>query len=92
MFEEMGISCPLKEVFSFCYCVTFPNGLTENEHDHVLVGKSEGSVKPNPKEVEEYKWVSMKFLKSDIDKNPEIYTYWFKILLEKLPEKIASTD
>lgn len=92
LFEEMGISCSLKEAFSFCYRVTFPNGLTENEYDHVLMGKSESLPKPDPKEVEEWKWVSMKRLKSDIEKNPEIYTYWFKVLLEKLPEKIALID
>lgn len=85
LFEEMGISCELEEVFSFQYCATFPNGLTENEFDHVLVGKSDKLPKPNPKEVEEWKWISLHFLKADIRKNPEIYTYWFKVLLKKLP-------
>jgi len=27
-------------------------------------------------------------LKSDIKRNPEIYTYWFRILVEKLPKDL----
>ncbi|MGB9637541.1 MAG: NUDIX domain-containing protein [Microgenomates group bacterium] len=40
LLEEMGIDCKLEEIFSFSYCVKFSNGLTENELDHVLIGKS----------------------------------------------------
>jgi len=86
--EEMGIDCDLKEVFSFQYKVTFSNGLTENEYDHVLVGKSEAEPRPDPKEVDECKWADVKTLKSDIKRNPEIYTYWFRILVEKLPKDL----
>jgi len=41
LFEEMGIRCELEEIFSFSYRIEFPNGLTENEFDHVLIGKSD---------------------------------------------------
>jgi len=30
----------------------------------------------------------LKTLRTETRKNPEIYTYWFKVLLEKLPEKL----
>lgn len=89
LFEEMGIHCKLEEVFSFQYCVTFPNGLTENEYDHVLVGKNDSLPTPNPEEVEGWKWMSIKSLKADIKGNPEIYTSWFKILIDKLPKKFV---
>jgi len=87
LLEEMGIDCELEEVFSFSYCVSFPNGLIENELDHVLMGKSDDQPKPDSKEVEQWRWVSLRALRTEIRKNPEIYTYWFKILIEKLPEK-----
>ena len=87
LLEEMGVDCELEEIFSFSYRVDFPNGLTENEFDHVLMGKSDDQPKPDPKEVEQWRWVSLRALRTEIRKNPEIYTYWFKILIEKLPEK-----
>lgn len=88
LLEEMGVDCELEEIFSFSYRVDFPNGLTENELDHVLIGKSDSRPKPDPKEVEQWKWINLKTLRTEIRKNPEIYTYWFKVLLEKLPEKL----
>lgn len=87
LFEEMGLHCQLKEVFSFRYRVAFSNGLIENEYDHVLVGKSNDQPKTDSKEVEKWKWVEMKTLKKDIKANPEIYTYWFKLLIKKLPKE-----
>jgi len=89
LLEEMGINCELEEIFSFRYRVTFPNGLTENECDHVLIGRSDALPQPDPKEVEEWKWVKTEILKADMKKNPEIYTYWFKILMKKFPKNFV---
>jgi len=58
LLEEMGVDCELEEIFSFSYRVDFPNGLTENELDHVLIGKSDSRPKPDPKEVEQWKWIN----------------------------------
>jgi len=85
--KEMGFDCPLKEVFSFIYRVDFGNGLTENEYDHVFAGRFGGNPKPNPEEADGWKWVSMEELKADVKKNPQKYTYWFGLVLEKLSEK-----
>ena len=90
LFEEMGIKCKLKKLFSFRYQVTFANGLAENEYDHVLVGESDKLPKPDPKEVDDWKWVKMEALKTDIKKNPEIYAYWFKILMKKIERQPVS--
>ncbi len=78
----MGVDCELEEIFSFQYRVTFPNGLTENEYDHVLVGKNDACPDQNPEEVEGWKWVTMELLKAEMRKNPEIYTHWFKLLID----------
>jgi len=82
--EEMGFDVPLKEIFSFLYKVEFENGLTENELDHVFVGKFKGKPKPDPEEVGGWKWISLEDLKRDIKKNPEGYTYWLKSSLDNL--------
>ena len=81
--EEMGFVTELTEAFSFIYKAPFDNGLTEHELDHVLLGKSNIEPKINPKEVESYKWMTPKEIKIDIEKQPEIYTAWFKIIFEK---------
>jgi isopentenyl-diphosphate delta-isomerase len=81
--EEMGIECELKKIFDFIYKAVLKNGLIEHEYDHVFIGQFDGEPKLNPKEVEDCKWVLANSLKNDIDNNPEKYTPWFKIILEK---------
>ncbi|CAM1356975.1 MULTISPECIES: isopentenyl-diphosphate Delta-isomerase [Tenacibaculum] len=86
--EEMGFVCDLEEVFSFIYKAPFDNGLTEHELDHVLVGKFNDVPLINKAEVEAYKWMPLQEVKNDIDKKPEIYTEWFKIIFKESYEKI----
>lgn len=78
--EEMGFSCPLKEIFSFVYRAELGE-LTEHEFDHVLVGKFEGEPKPNPEEADDWKWMNFEQLKKDVKENPQNYTFWFKLIL-----------
>ncbi|WP_299123160.1 isopentenyl-diphosphate Delta-isomerase [uncultured Tenacibaculum sp.] len=87
--EEMGFVCELEEVFWFIYKAPFDNGLTEHELDHVMVGKFEGEPKINKEEVEAYKWMPLEDVKNDIEKQPEIYTEWFKIIFKESYEKIS---
>ena len=81
--EEMGFTCKLKKVFDFIYKVNFKNRLSENEFDNVFIGKFNGTPSPNPLEVDDWKWISIKALKKDIKKNPKKYTYWFKKILQE---------
>lgn len=80
--EEMGFDCDLKKRFNFIYQAKFANGLIENEYDHVFVGKFEHDFKPNLDEIDAWKWISINELKKDINKNPEKYTPWLKIILK----------
>lgn len=82
--EEMGFDCELIEAFSFKYKTAFDNGLTENEFDHVFVGKYNEEPISNMVEVNAYKWVDLKWLEKDIKDNQEIYTTWLKICFEKV--------
>jgi isopentenyl-diphosphate delta-isomerase len=81
--EEMGFDCDLKKIFTFEYKAEYDNLGSENEFDHVFFGKYEGLVFANTKEVEEWKWFGANELKHDLEKNPQIYTPWFKIALKK---------
>ena len=85
--EEMGFTCKLKEIFSFVYKVEFEDNLFENEYDHVFIGKYDGEVIPNKEEADDFKWADINYIKNDIKINPELYTYWFKTLINKIEDK-----
>ncbi|MDQ7092845.1 isopentenyl-diphosphate Delta-isomerase [Desulfosporosinus sp. PR] len=82
--EEMGVSCELKELFSFLYQVGFENKLIENEYDHIFIGTYNGICCPNFNEVEEYKWVNVNEIKLEMAISPQNYTYWFRCLFDKV--------
>jgi len=82
--QEMGFDCPLTKQFCFIYKCDFKNGLTEHEYLCVYFGRYDGSIKINPAEASTYKWISLKDLKKDIKMSPGKYTYWFKLIVEKI--------
>lgn len=83
LYEEMGFSVPLQELFSFIYKAPFDNGLTEHELDHVMVGYFEAEPTINPEEVAAWKWISLEELEQDLSRKPENYTVWFKIIFDR---------
>lgn len=85
--EEFGFDCSLKEHFSFIYKTDVGNGLTEHEFDHILTGVYEGKINPNPEEIMDYKWIMPQDLLDEMVKNPQSYTLWMKIGIEKLIAK-----
>ncbi|RYE41522.1 MAG: isopentenyl-diphosphate Delta-isomerase [Sphingobacteriales bacterium] len=82
--EEMAMTCELKHVFSFVYCADMPEGISENEYDHVFFGVSDQLPYPDPEEVEGYRYVDMNVLKTEIESNPDDYTAWLKICFERV--------
>ena len=80
--EEMWFDTKLDEIFQFHYTTHFDNWLTENEIDHVFLWYYDWEINLNPEEANDYKWLSIEKLKEDIAINPQIYTQWFKIILE----------
>ena len=84
LYEEMGMSCDLTIKTNFIYKSQFDNGLTEHELDYVLVGYSNQEPIINKDEVEHYKWQSISLIKEDIAANPNHFSFWFKLALEKI--------
>jgi isopentenyl-diphosphate delta-isomerase len=83
LFEEMGFKTDLKELFHFIYKAPFDNGLTEHELDHVMIGYYHEDPIVNPEEVEDWKWMKIEDIKTDMELNPAIYTVWFKIIFDE---------
>lgn len=84
LMEEMGLSTTLNYKTSFIYKAPFDNGLIEHEYDHVFTGISDTAPEINPNEVDSYKWVAVSDLKKEIAAQPDRFTVWFKIAIEKL--------
>ena len=82
--EEMGFDCELTALFSFIYYAKLENNLFEHELDHVFVGRFDGQPIPNPDEVGDWKWMQIDELKRDVRENPRHYTYWFKLILNRV--------
>ena len=80
--EEMGFTVDVDYLGSFIYKVEFENGLTEHEFDHMFSGYFDGKPNPNPEEVQDWKFVSMMDLMTDVEENPNHYTFWFRDILK----------
>jgi isopentenyl-diphosphate delta-isomerase type 1 len=77
LLEEMGLRIALESTGQFHYIAHFENGLTENELDHVFVGElTNQEIRPNPSEVEDYRWVAVSDLRKEIAENPSLFTPW----------------
>jgi len=74
----------MEEIFAFTYKTAVGNGLTKHEFDHVLFGKFDGVPKLNPEEAMDWKWISLSDLEKEIKKNPDKYTPWLKIVLDRV--------
>lgn len=86
--EELGIDCPVQKVMDFTYKAILDQGLTEHEFDHVFVGQyEEESIPFEPAEVCEVKWLPYDMLMTDIREHPDLYTEWFKIIMERADRK-----
>jgi len=83
LMEEMGFEAPLKHLFSFIYKADMGNGLTEHELDHVMQGQYDDIPMINLEEVASWKWMTPNKIKEDIQRAPEFYTAWFKIIFDK---------
>ena len=84
-FEEMGIQVDIHEVFEISYEEKLENGLWENEYDHIFIGKYlQNNFNLNPEEIQNIKSISLDDLKTDLQENPENYTFWFKLIFGKM--------
>ena len=89
--EELGFSVPLMSSFSFIYEAKLENDLIEHELDHVLIGRYSDEPIMNPEEVEDWKYMSLSDLDSDMKQHPELYTIWFQIIFERVRKELEQS-
>lgn len=89
--QELGIhDAPLQKVLAFTYSAGFGE-YAENEYCALLVGKYEGQVQANEEVVADYKHVYLSEVEKDVRENPNRYTPWFKIALNKFIEYMGDS-
>ena len=75
--DELGVAgCAVTRVGELSYYADLGNGLVEHELDHIVVGRWEGDVSPNPLEVAEIRWVDPVVMLADVAEAPAAYTAW----------------
>ena len=90
--EEMGLSCELRQIFTFSYRAEVGNGLIEDEFDHVFFGFSDENPVINPDEAAAWKWISLASLQEKLIKNPAAYTVWLRTCFGQVLEHINNSD
>ena len=80
--EELGIDVKFKDLGAFYYLAKHDKS-SENEFCHVLIGKTDQRIVPNPVEIADIKKVTFHKLQKELDNNPEKFTPWFKLSMEK---------
>jgi isopentenyl-diphosphate delta-isomerase len=90
--EEMGMDSDLRPLFSFIYKADMGNGLIEHELDHVLVGYANTEPHINLQEVASYRSMRLVDIQMDLQRRPERYTEWFKIVFDRFVEATRKTE
>ncbi|TFG95447.1 MAG: isopentenyl-diphosphate delta-isomerase [Calditrichales bacterium] len=88
--QELGISTPLKYLYTFQYQATYKTIGSENERCAVLIGHSDAPVSVNKNEIAEWKYISLDKLNTELAGQGETYTPWFKMEWKKLSSEFMS--
>ncbi len=87
--EELGFTLPLAEARVFEYSADVGNGLHEHEKVTMFIGQTrrgELTIRPNPDEVAETRWIAPEVLRAEIATRPADFTPWFRIYVEHFPD------
>lgn len=87
--KEMGIEgASTKKIGGFNYYAKHEkDDRCENEYCTIMVGRYNSLIKPNKKEVYDYKWMAFKKFIKDTKINPDLYTPWAKLTIKTLESK-----
>lgn len=87
--EELGFSVPVEKKLVVEYSANVGGGLWEHERVHMFHAEADSNTLKldlNPDEVCETRWINAEDLRADMAKNPNLYTPWFRIYLNRFPK------
>lgn len=82
--EELGLTTGLTLLYKFQYQARFKNIGAEKEMCCVYIGKTNGTVRANPEEIAEWKYVNREMLNNHVMNRPQLYTPWFKMEWDRI--------
>jgi isopentenyl-diphosphate Delta-isomerase len=84
LWAEMGLRVNELQIKNhFIYKAEFSNGLVEHELDYILVGYTNENPVLNPEEAQNFKWISLENLKSEMNIGPDQFTFWLKEIFNR---------
>lgn len=87
--EELGITLPLRRHLTVDYEADVGDGLREHERVTLFSASADRTrlvPAPNPEEVEATRWVSLADLRREIARDPQSFTPWLRIYLDRFPD------
>lgn len=82
--EEMGLTAVLRPGGTMLYRAEVGRGLVEYEFDHLFTGIALERPRIDPAEVAEYRYVATDALLVELERHPERFTVWFRLLAPRL--------
>ena len=76
--EELGVSDPVTFGFFARYRADLDHGMRENEFVYVYFGRLRSPTKPDPAEVANLEFASLREISARIRRKPGAFTYWMK--------------
>jgi isopentenyl-diphosphate delta-isomerase len=76
--EELGVADPLSFCFFARYRADLDHGMKENEYVYVYFGRLRSPTKPDPAEVANIEFLSLREIDRRIKQEPNAFTYWMK--------------
>jgi len=93
--EELGFSCELEELGTVDYSADVGGGLREWEQVRMFKGSVDAATLEyalNPDEVAEIRWVDSGELRREMQADPERFTPWFRIYMDRYPDMVFEPD
>ncbi|MBU1998403.1 MAG: isopentenyl-diphosphate Delta-isomerase, partial [Candidatus Omnitrophica bacterium] len=84
--EELGIHCGVTMLLKFIYHAKYEDKGSEWEMCAFLIGKYDGEISPDRKEISEHKFMTVAELEEDMRDKPQLYTPWLLIGWKKLQD------
>lgn len=82
LFQELRINVKLNAKFKIIYKAYVGNNFIEHEIDYIFFGFYNNKIiNFNKKEINNIIWMSKKKLKTKLQEKPEVFTKWFKFIL-----------
>ncbi len=87
--DELNLESELEYVYRFRYQAPFGELGSEHELCHVFLGRTDGDVRFNDSEIEAVRFVPAGDVATELERNPERYTPWFRMEWERLTTEFA---